>query len=312
MYANKPQHVSREVRRTLAALCCVALALLTCACAAASRTADPNLPRADAPAYPLVLEASEERREKALAAWSVIVGEPPAANPPKPELRPVTATIEALPPALAAPPRMPKVGAGEARTQTDEETRESLRRFVETAAPLLGLERRAPVAGETERESTLGDLSLVEVADGPNATKLARYRQNPFDLPLRNGFGDIEVGFTPDLSVTRLKSTAVPDTERLRRAVTALRQGLAQDKLAASLLNRTFTFADAAGNPQTRTVTSVESVVVRDLVVFPQRRAGADTQLELRLAWELSIEGQGAPLVAYVDAVTGEQLTPAV
>ncbi|HEX6624543.1 MAG TPA: hypothetical protein VF064_12590, partial [Pyrinomonadaceae bacterium] len=239
-------------------------------------------------------------------------GEPPAANPPKPELRPVTATIEALPPALAAPPRMPKVGAGEARTQTDEETRESLRRFVETAAPLLGLERRAPVAGETERESTLGDLSLVEVADGPNATKLARYRQNPFDLPLRNGFGDIEVGFTPDLSVTRLKSTAVPDTERLRRAVTALRQGLAQDKLAASLLNRTFTFPDAAGNPQTRTVTNIESVVVRELVVFPQRRAGADTQLELRLAWELSIEGQGAPLVAYVDAVTGEQLTPAV
>ena len=309
MYASEPQHVSREVRRTLAALCCVALALLTCSCAAASRPADPNRPRADAPAYPLVLEASEERREKALAAWSVIAGEQPAANAARPELRPVTATIESLPPAPAAPPRMPKVGAGEARSQTDEETRESLRRFIETAAPLLGLERRAPVAGATERDSTLGDLSLVEVAEGPNATKLARYRQNPFDLPLRNGFGDIEVAFTPDLSVTRLKSTAVPDTERLRRAVTAVRQGLAQDKLAASLLNRTLTFADAAGNPQTRTVSSVESVVVRELVVFPQRRAGADTQLELRLAWELSIEGQGAPLVAYVDAVTGEQLT---
>ena len=311
MYVNEPQHVSREVRRTLAALCCVALALLMCSCAAASRPADPNRPRADAPAYPLVLEASEERREKALAAWSVIVGEQPAADATKPELRPVTATIESLPPAPAAPPRMPKVAAGEARTQTDEETRESLRRFIETAAPLLGLERRAPVAGATERDSTLGDLSLVEVAEGPNATKLARYRQNPFDLPLRNGFGDIEVAFTPDLSVTRLKSTAVPDTERLRRAVTALRQGLAQDKLASSLLNRTFTFADAAGNPQTRAVTNVESVLVRDLVVFPQRRAGADTQLELRLAWELSIEGQGAPLVVYLDAVTGEQLTPA-
>ena len=104
------------MRRALAAPCCVALALLICSCAAASRTADPNLPRAEAPAYPLVLEASEERREKALAAWSVIVGEQPAANAPKPELRPVTATIESLPAALAAPPRMPKVVAGAVAT----------------------------------------------------------------------------------------------------------------------------------------------------------------------------------------------------
>jgi len=298
------------VRRALAALCGAALALVAAACGAATRPADPNRPRAaDAPPYPLVLEASEERREKALAAWTVIVGEQAAAAAPWPLLRPVTATIDSLPAGLTTPPRMPKVVAGEAASQTDEETRESLRRFVETAAPLLGLERRPPAPGETERESTLGDLSLVEITGAAGATRLARYRQNPFDLPLRNGYGAVEVGFTPDLRVVALSSTAVPDTERLRRAVAATRQNLQQDKLAASLLNRTFTFTDAAGNTQTRTVASAESVAVRDLVVFPQRRAGDDTRLELRLAWELALAGGGAPLTAYVDAVTGEQLT---
>lgn len=311
MPSEDTRHAPCYVRRALAALCAVAFALLAGACAAASRPADPNRPRADAPPYPLVLEASEERREKALAAWSVVVGDQAAA--PAPGLRPVTATISSLPASLAAPPRMPKVVAGDAATQTDEETRESLRRFVETAAPLLGLERRAPAPGATERESTLGDLSLVEITGGAGATRLARYRQNPFDLPLRNGFGAVEIGFTPDLRVTSMTSTAVPDTERLRRAVAALRQTVAQDKLAAALLNRTFTFTDAAGNTQTRTVASAESVVVRDLVVFPQRRAGDSTRIELRLAWELSLEGQGPPLVAYLDALTGEQLaeTPA-
>ncbi len=290
-------------------LCVVAFAFFLCSCAAASRPADPNLPRADAPPYPILLESSEERREKALAAWSVLAGEQPSATAPKPELRPVTETISNLPPSLANPPRMPKVGGGETQSQTEEETRESLRRFVETSAALLGLERRAVVAaGVTERESTLGDISLIEIVDGPDGTKLARYRQNPFDLPLRNGFGDIEVAFTTDLRVTRLTSTALPDTERLRRAVTASRQGLSQEKLTSSLLNRTFTFTGADGNQQTRTVTSAEAFVVRELVVFPRRLAGDDTKIELRLAWELLIEGQGAPLTAYVDAITGEQL----
>lgn len=300
---------SGRFQRRLAALCGVAVALLCSACAAASRPADPNRPRTDAPPYPIVLDASEERREKALAAWSVLAGEQAGATAPKPDLWPVTATIISLPATPATPLRLPKVGAGETQGQNEEETRESLRRFVETAAPLLGLERRVEtVAVETERESTLSDLSLVEIIDGPGGTKLARYRQNPFDLPLRNGYGDIEIGYTPDLRVTTLKSTAVTDTERLRRAVTAAQQGLAQDKLATSLRSRTFTFNDTAGNRQTRTITSAEAVAVRELVVFPQRRAGDDTRLELRLAWEVSLGGQSDPVTIYIDAVTGEQL----
>lgn len=309
MHGAKDQTVSSAERyRRLVALCGLAGALLLGACAAASRPADPTRPRADLPPYPIILEASEERREKALAAWTTLAGEQAAPTAPTPELRPVTATISALPATLNAPPRMPKVGAIEGKTQSEEETRESLRRFIETASPLLGLERRAPVAGLTERESMLADLSLVEITDGSGGAKLARYRQNPFDLPLRNGYGEIEVGYTPDLRVTRLTSSAIPDTERLRRVITSARQGLAQDKLAASLLNRNFTFTGANGAPQTRAITSIEAVVVRELVVFPQPSAGAGDMLELRLAWEISLgAGNDAPIV-YVDAVTGEQL----
>ena len=269
-----------------------AAALVLGACAAMTRPAGTGLPRASEPPKFAVLAASDERRNAALASWKTIVGEQNAAATATPELEPVTATVKSLPANLPTQPRMPLVRINDKSTKSDEETRESLRRFMASAAPLVG-------AG-------LQELSLVGVVDAASGAKTARYRQNSFPYPLRNGFGEVEVTFTPDLRVVGLSSTAIPVDDRLRRALAAVTQTLSADKAAAALANRAVTFTDRSGNQQTRTVTQTDAVAARTLVVFPVRRDPAT--LELHVAWEVSVGGPEAPLLVYVDAVTGEQL----
>ena len=209
-----------------------------------------------------------------------------------PELRPVTATISALPTGLDAPPRMPLVVISDAKTQTEEETRESLRRFIQTAAPLLGVEPR--------------ELSLVEVTDARNGARTARYRQNAFQYPLRNGYGEVSITFTQDLRVLALSSTAVPDAERLRRSLAAVAQGLPAFD-ANALVNRVVTYTDRGGARQTRTLGPADALNARQLVVYPVRRDVDPSTLELHVAWEAAPGGESTFFV-YVDAVTGEVL----
>src|SRR5689334_2946308 len=115
------------MNRTLRTLILISLAAALCSCAAATRPTSPDRPRAaDAPKF-VAVDASDERRTAALASWKTIVGEQAASNSTAPELRPVTATVSALPARLDAPPRMPLVVISDEKTQTEEETRESLR-----------------------------------------------------------------------------------------------------------------------------------------------------------------------------------------
>ena len=143
-----------------------AAALVLGACAAMTRPAGTGLPRASEPPKFAVLAASNERRNAAIASWKTIVGEPNAAATATPELEPVTATVKSLPSNLQTQPRMPLVRINDKSTKSDEETRESLRRFMASAAPLVG-------AG-------LQELSLVGVVDAASGAKTARYRQNSF------------------------------------------------------------------------------------------------------------------------------------
>lgn len=275
--------------------CVAALSLLLCACAALTRPAD--RPRANEPPKFATFAYSDELRNAALANWKAVLGEQTAAAAsPTPELQPVTATLRSMPASLSTQPRMPLVLLGGEKSQTEEETRESLRRFIATAAPLLG--------------TNLQELSLVEVVDSPAAggARTARYRQNAFQYPLRNGYGWVEITFTPDLRVVGLSSTAVPDAPNLRRALAAVAQNVTADKAAASLANRAVTFTDANGKPQTRNVAQTDAVAARTLVVFPVRRDTDPPTLELHLAWEVAVGGPDSPLLVYVDAVTGEQL----
>ncbi|PYS78691.1 MAG: hypothetical protein DMF66_05480 [Acidobacteria bacterium] len=280
-------------QRTLRGAAAAALALLLGACAAATRPPGAGRPGVNEPPKFAALAASDERRAGALADWKTIVGDQAAASP-TPELQPVTATLKALPPNLPTPPRMPLVVLGDKKAQTEEETRESLRRFIATSAPLLGV--------------TPQELSLVEVKDAAGGAKTARYQQNPFSYPLRNGYGVVEVTFTPDLRVVGLSSTAIPDSEQLRRSLAAVKPTLDGGKAAAVLANRAIIFNDRNGVRQTHTVTQADAATARELVIFPVLRAEGAGTLELHVAWEVAVGGPESPPLVYVDAVTGDVL----
>lgn len=284
-------------RRIASAWTVAASALLLGACASASRTASPERPRAAAPPPFAVLAASEERRAAALANWKAVVGEQAAAAAPAPDLRPVTATLAGLPAGLSDYPRLPLVVIEDEQNQSEEETREALRRFLSTAAPLLGFD--------------LKHLSLVEVSDAPGATSARRavYRQTPFAYPLRNGYGRVEVTFTPDRRVVGLSSTAVPDAAALGRTLASVPKTLTAEQAVDALANRSVTYTDRAGAQQTRTLTRPDPAAARQLVVFPVRRdAAAPSALELHVAWEVAVGDAQSPLLVYVDAASGDLL----
>jgi hypothetical protein len=310
-----PSGLNRRTLRAAPFVFVVALAPLLCACAAMTKPAGAGAPGAGNGPKFATLEASDERRKTALASWKEITGQPltttaaataaaTATTVPTPELLPVTATLRSLPANLQTPPRMPLVTINDksakrkngdrAATNTDEQTRESLRRFMASAAPLVGVD--------------LGELSLVEIVDAPGGARTARYVQNSFPYPLRNGYGEVSVTFTPDLRVIALSSTVIPDAESLRRSLAAVTQTVAADKAAASLANSTITYTDSAGNRQTHNITQSDALTSRALVLFPVRREGDPQTLELHIAWEIAVGDPAAPLYVYVDAATGQQI----
>lgn len=292
----------RRMRRRRRAFLCAALSLLACACASLSRPPETGQPRAGQPPYPVILGASEERRERALATWTTLSGVAGATHAPAPELQPVTATLRALPTADAPPAllRLPRVGGEEDGTQTEEELRESLRRFIAGASPLLGI--------DTPQET----LSLVERKDNPDGTRRALYQQKPFPYPLRAGYGVLDISFALDLRVTALSSTAIPDAQRLRRALANAPPQLTARDALLRLAGRPFAYADAGGVQQTFTLASPEAATVREMVVYPLRPADESASLALHLAWEVAVGSDTAtPLLVYVDAVTGDTIAAA-
>ena len=297
-FAGKLCHLPRAgLRRALLA----SLICLTGACAA-SRAPDPSRPRANEPPYPVVLAANAERRDQALAGWAALARDHNLRNEPPPQLQPVTATISALP-ALDAPLLLPLVEirdeAGQIREESREESRrEALRRFITSAGALLGV---APQ-----------NLSLVERRDDADGTRRARYQQQPFPYPLRGGFGVLEIAFTDDRRVLSVSSTAIPDTERLGRALALLRpQQLTADQAVERLRGRSFTYPGPT-SPLTYTVTANDTVTPRELVIYPVRPANDAGALELHVAWELAV-GQGTTqYLVYLDAVRGEVIAAQV
>jgi hypothetical protein len=273
------------------AAACVLLALLLSACAT-TPTPDAAGPRPNEPPYPVLMVETPNRRAGAFQAWAKFTSEQGITNAPAPELQPVTATIRALPTLTGTVLYLPKVG--DASPMSEENTRESLRRFITSVSPLLGAQ---PV-----------HLSLIQRIDAADGTQKAIYEQRPFRYPLRVGYGIVEITFTPDRRVLQITSTAIPEIEQLQRAGAGTRPKFTAEELPAQLAGKTFTYRDAAGVEQTLTINQAEDVVVRELVVYPRPRATDPTVLEFHLAWELSLKSDPAQSAIYLDAVTNELL----
>jgi hypothetical protein len=205
----------------------------------------------------------------------------------------VTATIRSLPAFTGTALYLPKVG--DALPMNEENTRESLRRFIASASSIIGAQSQ--------------QLSLIQRVDAADGTQRALYEQRPFRYPLRGGYGKLEITFMPDRRVLQINSTCITEVEQLQRAGAGTRPRWDAEKLSALIIDRTFTYRDAAGNSQTLTISKGDEVTVRELVVYPVPRASDPSILEFHLAWEITVKRARYSFNLYLDAVTDETIT---
>ncbi len=269
------------------------LVTLTLSACASTPAPDAAGPRPNEPPYPVLLTEMADRREAALAAWAKFTSEQGIKDAPAPELQPVTATIRSLPAFTGTPLYLPKVG--DDVPMNEENTRESLRRFIASAGPIIGAQPQ--------------QLSLVQRVDAADGTQRALYEQRPFRFPLRGGYGKLEITFTPDRRVLQITSTCITEVEQLQRAGAGTRPRWDAEKLSALIADRTFTYRDEAGNPQTLTIAKGEEVIVRELVIYPVPRAADPSILEFHLAWEITVKRAPYSFNLYLDAVTDETIS---
>jgi len=270
------------------------MAICLCSCAGATRTPDAAGPRANEPPYPILLTDDQNRREAVLAAWATLTHEAGANGVPFLELQPVTASVRSIPQTSTPVLYLPKVGTG--ATMSEEETRESLRRFIVAESRLIGADPQ--------------QLTLELRTDEADGTRKARYQQQPYRRPLRGGYGVLEISFTDDRRIRQIYSTCIPETERLRAAFVNLHLPTPKSEdVAKRLIGRTLTYTDANGNAQSLTVgNNLNEITVRELVVYPRLRASQPPALELHLAWEMTLGNAPSARTVYLDAITDEVL----
>src|SRR4030095_12735739 len=149
----------------------------------------------------------------------------------EPQLQPVTGTILSLPAQVSGFLYLPKVGA--AATMNEEETRESLRRFIKEWQELMG--------------SDPAKLSLIERTDQPDGTKLASYEQRPFRYPIRGNYGKLQIRFTSDRRVPNFTSSCIPDTERIQTSLSGLTGRLRSREAIQQLVQNGLAYTDSTG-----------------------------------------------------------------
>ena len=120
--------------RVWIAIFVVATAFAMSACAAL-QPVDATGPRSNAPAYPVGLADPSARLEEASVAWYQMSQQYGLPGKTEANLNPYTGTLQSLP-ANAGAIVLPKVGTE--AVQTEEQTRESLRRFIAEWRQLIG------------------------------------------------------------------------------------------------------------------------------------------------------------------------------
>lgn len=264
------------------------IAVLTSACATL-QPPNPNGPRADAKPYPIHLSSDPDRIDEVRLAWRQIAQRFGIADRGDPHFNPITDTIDGLPTAASGSIFLPKVGSSS--TQTEEETRESLRRFIADWKKLIGA------------EST--QLSLTERNDDPSGIKIARYEQRPFRYPLRGGFGNLIIRFRGNRQLVDLSSNCLPNTERLQSSLVNLSPQLSWEEAAVQIKGKPLMVTDGAGKQHSFALSPEETVEVRQLVVYALPSSEQTNALQVHLAWEIFVPN-GQVKTLYLDAISGE------
>ena len=279
--------------RFLIAVLVVTAALMTGACAAL-QPVDANGPRSNPANYPLGLADPGARLEEASVAWYQMSQHYGLAGKTEANLDPNTGTIQSLPANASVPILLPKVGTD--AVPTEEQTRESLRRFIVEWRQLIGADPN--------------ELSLVERTDDPSGIKIARYEQRPFRYPLRGRFGNLTIRFRADRQVVGLSSNCIPNSDRLQAALTGLTPAVKAEDAVNHVKAQPIVASDANGRQQTVTLPSNAALAVRQLVVYAQPSANRSNGLQLHLAWEIDVTN--APIkTVYLDAISDQVIAVA-
>ena len=260
----------------------LALVLAGGACAA-FRATDPGGPVSDVRLYPVGLAESSARLEEASLAWYQLSQQHGLTDRTQVNLDPHTATLQSLPANLTTPIYLPQVGE---TAPTEEQTRESLRRFIVEWRRLIGAEP--------------GELSLVERVDEPSGVKLARYEQRPFRYPLRGGYGNLSIRFRNDRQLVALSSNCLPNAERLQATLAQVSPQVSGEDAVNALRAQPITTGQ-----QTITLPATAVLEPRQLVVYVLPPPGQTGGLELHLAWEINVTN-GPIKTVYFDAVTSQ------
>ncbi|MDQ2936323.1 MAG: hypothetical protein M3R67_02320 [Acidobacteriota bacterium] len=175
----------------------------------------------------------------------------------------------------------------------EEETRESLRRFIRDWQILIGADP--------------AKLSLVERLDQPDGSKLANYEQRPFRYPIRGSYGKLQIGFTPDRRVLNISSTCIPDADRMQASLAGVAVKLKPEDAIKQLHDHDITYRNASGNKTSFRVTSTNEGRPTELVIYILPSKKHPDALDFHVAWEIQLNN--APIkTAYVDAANGEIL----
>lgn len=263
------------------------IALVTAAACAAFQPTDPNGPTANAPQYPLGLSDVGTRLEEASVAWYQLSQRYGLPVRTEANLHPYTATLESLPANLPAPIYLPKVGSE--TYPTEEETRESLRRFIVEWQRLIGAEPN--------------QLSLVERIDEPSGVKVARYEQRPFRYPLRGGYGTLVIRFRSNRQLVGFTSNCIPNADQIQATLSGLTPKLTGEQAVNRIKTQPIT--DASGRQQTVSLPASATVDARQLVVYAQPSKDPPSGLQIRLAWEIEVTN-GPIKWVYLDAISDQ------
>jgi hypothetical protein len=266
-----------------------AVLLLLVAVQACAPTVPPNVagPRGNVAPYPVLLAEDDHRTEAATAAinhlMSIAVDGTTAAS-----LYPVTATIESLPKTTAIALLLPKLGIN--ATMSEEETRESLRRFIR--------DWQGPIGADPAK------LSLVERVDLPDGTKVARYEQRAFRYPIRGDYGKLEIRFTPERRLLNITSTCIPDADKIQTALSAVTTKLKPEDPLQQVTANEISYSGTGATALKFRLTANNKLELHELVTYVTPAAQTNA-LAFYVAWEVGVSG--APFqIVYVDAVSGE------